>query len=71
MINRSVGDPLDNLANAIILLAVQDYRRALKRRKSEVRGECEKFFQSGWFEILTDVDGKVLMEKLQKEAGVR
>lgn len=44
-----------NLANAIILLAVKDYRRALRRLKkfpgdkdAKIRKlECEQFFCSG------------------------
>ena len=64
-----------NLANAIILLAVKDYRRALRRLKkfpgdkdAKIRKlECEQFFRSGWFEVLTSLDGKVLLRKLYQE----
>ena len=69
------GDPYENLANAIILRAVWDYRAALRRyrRTFEVNDEmirCEKFFRSSWYEVLTDVDGEYLIKKLRKEAGV-
>ena len=64
-----------NLANAIILLAVKDYRRALRRQKKlpedkDVKTrmlECERFFRSGWFEVLTSLDGEVLLDKLYQE----
>lgn len=64
-----------NLANAIILLAVKDYRRALRRQKKFPEDkivktrklECERFFRSGWFEVLTSLDGEVLLDKLYQE----
>ncbi|QKN23202.1 hypothetical protein [Caproicibacterium lactatifermentans] len=66
----------ENLANAIILHAVKDYRTALKclkanpRNKSALadKGEIERFFRSSWFSVLTSVDGEMLIRSLQKEA---
>ena len=29
--------------------------------------DCEDFFRSDWFTALTDVDGEVLLRKLQEE----
>ena len=68
-------DPYENLANAIVLQAVKDYRDALKRLKKKPGNQaamsdamvCERFFRSGWFSVLTSLDGVVLMEKLRKE----
>lgn len=64
----------ENLANAIILQAVTDWRRAVHHPRSkdarQIREETEAFFLSGWFEMLTNVDGKWLLEKLKKEARV-
>lgn len=68
-------NPYQNLADAIILQAVKDYRHVLRRyaaypHNSEVnrqRHELETFFRSGWFEMLTDLDGEILLEKLQAE----
>lgn len=70
------GDSCENLANAIVIQAAEDYRRALKALKRygrdrdalAVREECERFFQSGWFTVLTQVDGEWLMRKLREEA---
>lgn len=62
------------LANAIVELAVKDYKTALKRhyrhpdRKEyadEVAG-LERFFHSGWYEMLTDLDPELLMEGVRR-----
>ena len=68
-------DPYENLANAIVLQAVKDYRDSLKRLKKKPGNQtamsdamdCERFFRSGWFGILTGIDPEMLMRKLQME----
>ena len=64
----------ENLANAIIIQAAEDWRRAVWHPRSKdaqmIREKTEEFFLSGWFEMLTDVDGKWLLNKLKKEAGI-
>lgn len=61
------------LANAIILKAVEDYRNALdgisydRRHPKAVIKEIEDFFLSDYFEMLTKVKGKYLIEELRKE----
>ncbi|SCI05377.1 Uncharacterised protein [uncultured Clostridium sp.] len=68
-------DSFEKLANAIVLQAVKDYRMALKRVARHpkdrdglaTRNECERFFRSGWFGILTGIDPEMLMRKLQME----
>ena len=68
-------DPYERLANAIVLQAVSDYRVALKKIKAHPNNreaisealEIEKFFRSGWYSILTDVDGEYLIRRLQDE----
>ena len=65
----------ENLANAIILQAVKDYRMALKSLKVNSRNrtaqadkaEIERFFRSQWYSALTSVDGEMLIRSLQKE----
>lgn len=67
--------PEQMLANAIIIQAADDYRVALRRLKLnrmsreylQVKEDCERFFQSEWFEVLTKVDGKTIMMRIQKE----
>lgn len=68
--------PYENFANAIILQAVKDYRRALKllsknphnRSAMAAVNEMERFFRSDWYETLTSVDGEMLIRKLREEA---
>lgn len=69
------------IANAIILQAISDYRRALDGKiygkingKDKVRltpediiEDCEKFFRSKYFQLLTTVNGEYLIKKLRKE----
>lgn len=62
------NDPYDNLANAIILQAVKDYREAARNENYRIMQECEQFFLSDWFTTLTGADGEVLLINLQKEA---
>lgn len=68
-------DSYEKRANAIVLEAVKDYRTALKRVARHpkdrdglaVKNECERFFRSGWFGVLTGIDPEMLMRKLQME----
>lgn len=64
----TVVDPYENLANAVVLQAVKDYRRALRcAGRTPLRSELERFFRSGWYRQLTELDGEYLMRKLQEE----
>ena len=64
---------LEDLSNAIILQAVKDYRSALAggsvngRDSKSVIAECERFFQSEWFNSLTKIDCNYLMKNIRKE----
>lgn len=57
----------EDLANAIILQAVKDYRRTNNKRALE---ELEQFFLSDWFSVLTSIDGPRLLQELRKEKRV-
>lgn len=57
-------NPYENLANAIVLQAVKDYR--LTDDEAEL-AEIERFFRSDWFGVLTDVDPEYLIRNLRKE----
>ena len=67
----------ENLANAIILQAVEDYRAALKRLKRDPHNtsarqtarEVEEFFLSDWFKALTDADGEMILNRLREGFG--
>ena len=56
--------PYEELANAIVLQAVKDYR--LHDDEQELVS-IERFFRSGRFSVLTNVDPEILIAKLRKE----
>lgn len=60
-------DGYKELANAIILQAAKDYRKALKHDERGRKREIEKFFRSEWFSILTNISGEMLIQKLRAE----
>jgi hypothetical protein len=57
-------DPYQELANTIVLQAVNDYR--MTDDEEELK-ELESFFRSSWFGVLTKVDPDLLITKLRKE----
>ena len=65
----------EELANAIIIKTAEDYREAAERlrvnpKDHEARREirkCEKFFNSKWCCLLSEVDGKMILRKLREE----
>ncbi len=66
--------PYQALANAIVELAVKDYKKALKRHyrfphredyAAEVKS-LEQFFRSGWYGMLTDLDGEYLITGVRR-----
>ena len=70
---RSIELAYRNLANAIILQAVDDYRDALngisynRYSPEHIISELEKFFRSDYFHILTKVNGEYLLDRLKQE----
>lgn len=68
-------DGYERLANAIIIQAAKDYRAALRRlhrkpNNKDAKAEkesIERFFRSYWFRALTEVDGEMLIRKLNEE----
>ena len=71
-------DCYQNLANAIILLAVKDYKtilRCLMRnpRNQDAQREkkrLERFFFSQWFGVLTDLDPKRLISGVMRQLRI-
>lgn len=78
----------ENLANAVVMQAVDDYRwaratlkrlgaKARRTRKEEytfniakrLKDDTEQFFTSTWFGVLSALDGKDLLKRLQNETG--
>ena len=68
-------NPYENLANAVVLQAVKDYRDTagkLSRGKRNImaeqrKTECEVFFKSQYFNVFTTLDGNALLSQLEKE----
>ena len=71
-------NPYANLANAIVLQAVKDFRNCITvvkrngRNKEQAIREMRKiveFIKSPWFRVLTNLDPQVLLEKLEEEVN--
>ncbi|MGL5258401.1 MAG: hypothetical protein ACRC76_15335 [Proteocatella sp.] len=68
-------DPYEDLANAIVLLAVRDYRDALKKlmkyprheSAKHTKTEVERFLRSDWYRELTAVEPEIILRKLKEE----
>ena len=66
-------DAYENLANAIVAQAANDYRAALNgtgydyKPADKVIVEIEKFFHSSFYRMLTKVKGEYLIERLKQE----
>lgn len=66
---------LDRLASAIIIQAVEDYRKAIRGDYATMdtmdpamrKRECERFFLSGHFASLTNLNGAALIRQLREE----
>lgn len=75
MSETSSISPYHLLGNAVVLQAVRDYRKANKRCRSakpssdalSTKRQCQSFFRSDWFNVLTDIDGEMLIRKLDEE----
>ena len=69
--------PYYNLANAIIVQAVKDYRKALrhynrdpqKDKSANEVAELECFFTSEWFEQLSDLNGRICRNYIDSVGG--
>ena len=62
-----VDDAYTRLAHAIVVLAAKDYDAELEtylKLQTELQS-LERFFRSGWFELLSGLDGEALMKKIQ------
>lgn len=69
-------EPYERFANAIVLYAVSNYRRALRYLKINPQSQAtqiekeslEHFFRSDWYHILTNVDSELLIKKLNEKS---
>lgn len=72
-----MNEKYEDLANAIVLTAVKDYRVALRKLNKHPRNqaaintkeEVERFFHSDWYKLLTGLDPDMLIKQLNKEVA--
>lgn len=64
---KRTSDPYQDLANAIIAVAVDDYRTALQEDDVPVLKSLERFFRSDWYRMLTNISPDTLLSYLNKE----
>lgn len=68
-------DPYEHICKAIIIQAVNDYRRAMKKVIVNPRNkdalddvlDIEAFLKSQWFQQLSQLDGQYILKRLQIE----
>ncbi len=66
-LRKDASDPYQNLANAIVAVAVDDYRDVLKDGNKKLLTSLEEFFYSSWYKTLTKVDPDALLSMLRRE----
>ena len=70
-----IYEPYKEIASAIILQAVKDYRTATRKYKKgkdtdkhqATMNEIENFIRSEWFGVLSDIEPEMLLGKLKEE----
>lgn len=71
-------DGYRNLADAIIMQAVSDYRREARKQvkhphdvdTAQKKLNIERFFLSGWFTMLCTLDGRRLLRDLDRQLEI-
>lgn len=66
-LRKNTSDPYQNLANAVVAVAADDYRDALKDGNEKLQISLEEFFHSAWYKTLTNVDADALLDLLHCE----
>lgn len=61
------GRPYENLAGAIVAVAADDYKNAVKSGDKDLEKSTEAFFLSDWYSVLTKVDPLYLMTRIRKQ----
>ena len=67
-VGTKVGDPYENLANAIVAVAAEDYKFALKKKDENLKNVLENFFHSEWYKTLCPLDPDFILDNVAKEA---
>ena len=61
------SDPYQNLANAIVCVAADDYRNALKNDNAKLLESLTDFFYSDWYKKLSRIKPDALIKFLHRE----
>ena len=67
----------EDLANAVVAQAAEDWKRAKRILRNDPKDEgakrmlrdTERFFRSEWYRNLTNINPEYLMRKLKEEIG--
>jgi hypothetical protein len=76
MVENVIDYQFEELANAIVTMAVTDYRKALASRNPTTKTSpkiisLEKFFRSDYYRVLTKVDGEYIIEQIRHEVNCK
>ena len=55
------------LVEAIVVLAYNDYVKALQKKDRHMINDCERFFKSTYFSNMYDIDGQYFLDKAKQE----
>lgn len=58
------GDPYQEFANAVVVLAVKDYAHAIRSGNKGKQALLEKFFRSDRFALFTKCDPEFIIEQV-------
>lgn len=75
MSQTGIETAYENLANAIVEKAAEDYKNAYtmilrgntRKNYKDTAQECREFFLSDWFDELSGLDGQRLLNMIQEE----
>ena len=68
-------DPYRELACAVVMQAIDDYRTAVRNLKQNPRhtesllmkADCEQFFRSDWYRMFHPLDGETVLRRVREE----
>lgn len=71
MINKKYIENADELASAVVLLAIKDYANALKNKNSSKIRELERFFYSDVFILYTsgELNAGSLLNEIKRQVN--
>lgn len=66
---RIFHNPYESLANAIIICAIDDYKRAIRRNDAVGISAAERFFKGSWYATLTTVEPDIIISAAWDQVG--